>query len=49
MSKSANDMMTRPQLSGPHPTCVLSWSGDGSLQWGPVAKPRLGVCRDWGN
>jgi len=35
MAKSANDsMMTRPQLSGcsgtPHPTCVLSWSGDGS-------------------
>jgi len=39
MAKSANDnMMTRPQLHGSwgrvlvphHPSCVLSWSGDGT-------------------
>jgi len=47
MAKSANDNTTRPQLSGcsgtPHPTCVLSWSGGLSPQWGPGAKPLLRV------
>ena len=47
MAKSANDNMIDFSYWGVliplHLACVLSWSADGSPEWGPEAKPRLGV------